>query len=123
MILHSDRGSQFTCTAFRKTLSKYGAVQSMSGTGRCYDNARMESFFCYVKKGKAVSAPDCEAADGAGTEHCVPLHHDLLQPAKNLYCQSGRPAARDVPSGRQMPDCLKIIFGVFRLCTVLDFSS
>lgn len=45
MILHSDRGSQFTCTAFRKTLSKYGAVQSMSGTGRCYDNARMESFF------------------------------------------------------------------------------
>jgi len=24
----------------------------MSGTGRCYDNARMESFFATLKKGK-----------------------------------------------------------------------
>ncbi|BAL00644.1 putative transposase [Oscillibacter valericigenes Sjm18-20] len=33
MILHSDRGSQFTSDAFRKALVQYGAVQSMSGTG------------------------------------------------------------------------------------------
>jgi transposase InsO family protein len=52
MILHSDRGSQFTSTAFRKTLAKYEAVQSMSSTGRCYDNARMESFFATLKKVK-----------------------------------------------------------------------
>ena len=52
MILHSDRGSQFTSTAFRNTLAQYGAVQSMSGTGRCYDNARMESFFATLKKEK-----------------------------------------------------------------------
>jgi transposase InsO family protein len=52
MILHSDRGSQFTSTAFRKTLAKYEAVQSMSSTGRCYDNARMESFFATLKKEK-----------------------------------------------------------------------
>lgn len=44
MILHSDRGSQFTSSAFRKLLAQYGVVQSMNGTGRCYDNARMESF-------------------------------------------------------------------------------
>lgn len=50
MILHSDRGSQFTSRIFRKALKKYGAVQSMSGTGRCYDNARMESFFATLKK-------------------------------------------------------------------------
>ena len=50
MILHSDRGSQFTSAAFRKVLAQYGAVQSMSGTGRCYDNARMESFFATLKK-------------------------------------------------------------------------
>ena len=52
MILHSDRGSQYTSQGFRKTLAQYGAVQSMSGTGRCYDNARMESFFATLKKEK-----------------------------------------------------------------------
>ena len=52
MIYHSDRGSQFTSHAFRKSLAKHGAVQSMSGTGRCYDNARMESFFATLKKEK-----------------------------------------------------------------------
>ena len=52
MILHSDRGSQFTSAAFRACLAKYEAVQSMSGIGRCYDNARMESFFATLKKEK-----------------------------------------------------------------------
>lgn len=52
MILHTDRGSQFTSHEFRASLSKYGAIQSMSGTGRCYDNARMESFFATLKKEK-----------------------------------------------------------------------
>lgn len=52
MILHSDRGSQFTSNIFRTTLAQYGAIQSMSGTGRCYDNARMESFFATLKKEK-----------------------------------------------------------------------
>ena len=52
MILHSDRASQFTSSDFRKTLAQYGTIQSMSGTGRCYDNARMESFFATLKKEK-----------------------------------------------------------------------
>ena len=52
MIFHSDRGSQYTSGDFRNSLAKYGAVQSMSGTGRCYDNARMESFFATLKKEK-----------------------------------------------------------------------
>lgn len=50
MILHSDRGSQYTSAEFRQTLSKHKAIQSMSGVGRCYDNARMESFFATLKK-------------------------------------------------------------------------
>lgn len=52
MLLHSDRGSQFTSNLFRDTLARYGAIQSMSSTGRCYDNARMESFFATLKKEK-----------------------------------------------------------------------
>lgn len=52
MIYHSDRGSQYTSHDFRKALEARGAIQSMSGTGRCYDNARMESFFATLKKEK-----------------------------------------------------------------------
>ena len=52
MILHSDRGSQFTSSEFCAVLKKYGSIQSMSGTGCCYDNARMESFFATLKKEK-----------------------------------------------------------------------
>jgi len=44
MIFHSDKGSQNTSHRFREVLESRGALQSMSGTGRCYDNARMESF-------------------------------------------------------------------------------
>jgi transposase InsO family protein len=52
MLFHSDRGSQFTSALFRSALANHGAVQSMSGTGRCYDNARMESWFATLKKEK-----------------------------------------------------------------------
>lgn len=51
-IFHSDRGSQYTSEAFRETLRQAGLVQSLSGTGHCYDNARMESFFATLKKEK-----------------------------------------------------------------------
>lgn len=51
-ILHSDRGSQFTSREFRAALHHHKLIQSMSGAGRCYDNARMESFFATLKKEK-----------------------------------------------------------------------
>lgn len=57
MILHSDRGSQFTSAAFRARLQQYGIRQSMSGAGCCYDNARMESFFATLKKEKLYQMP------------------------------------------------------------------
>jgi transposase InsO family protein len=44
-IFHSDRGVQFACEEFREILDRLGFRQSMSGTGNCYDNAPMESFF------------------------------------------------------------------------------
>ena len=51
-IFHSDRGSQYTSEAFRNALKDAGLVQSLSGTGHCFDNARMESFFATLKKEK-----------------------------------------------------------------------
>ncbi len=52
VILHSDRGSQYTSEAFRRELRENGMIQSLSGTGHCFDNARMESFFATLKKEK-----------------------------------------------------------------------
>ena len=51
-IFHSDRGSQYTSEAFKKALADSGMIQSLSGTGHCFDNARMESFFATLKKEK-----------------------------------------------------------------------
>ena len=42
-IIHSDCGSQYTSSEYKKTLGQLHAVQSMSGIGKCWDNARMES--------------------------------------------------------------------------------
>lgn len=52
VIVHSDAGSQYTSEAYKLTLGKHHAVQSMSDVGKCYDNARMESFFATLKKEK-----------------------------------------------------------------------
>jgi len=34
-----------TSPGFRNVLALYGAIKSISGTGHCYDNARMERLF------------------------------------------------------------------------------
>lgn len=51
-IVHSDRGSQYTSSAYRTAIQKYGIVQSMnSAGGRCHDNARCKSIWARMKKG------------------------------------------------------------------------
>lgn len=52
VLIHSDAGSQYTSDRFKKVLGDYHAIQSMSDVGKCYDNARMESFFATLKKEK-----------------------------------------------------------------------
>jgi transposase InsO family protein len=49
LVFHSDRGSQYAGMSFRHLLSKHKMIQSMSGSGNCYDNAIMESFFHTLK--------------------------------------------------------------------------
>ncbi len=49
LILHSDRGCQYTSFQYREFVRKCGIVQSMSAKGNCYDNAPMESFFHTLK--------------------------------------------------------------------------
>lgn len=49
LILHSDRGSQYTSNKFRKLLNIMGIEQSMSRKGDPWDNAVAESFFGALK--------------------------------------------------------------------------
>jgi len=51
MILHSDRGSQYTSASYRAELSRHGILQSMnSDGGRCHDNARCEAMWARMKE-------------------------------------------------------------------------
>ena len=50
-VIHSDRGSQYTSDLYRKTIKKYGIIQSMNSSGgRCHDNARCESMWARMKE-------------------------------------------------------------------------
>jgi putative transposase len=44
LVHHSDRGSQYAATDYRKTLNARGITVSMSRKGDCWDNAPMEAF-------------------------------------------------------------------------------
>lgn len=46
---HSDKGCQYTSHEFQQLLKAHQITVSMSGTGNCYDNAAMESFFHTLK--------------------------------------------------------------------------
>jgi putative transposase len=49
LIFHSDRGIEYVADSFQQQLRSFGFVSSMSGKGRCLDNAMAESFFHTLK--------------------------------------------------------------------------
>ena len=50
VIIHSDRGAQYTSQEYRAAIGRYGILQSMnSAGGRCHDNARCESMWARMK--------------------------------------------------------------------------
>lgn len=50
LIVHSDRGSQYTSKAFRGRCFEAGVIPSVGRTGSCYDNAQAESTNATIKK-------------------------------------------------------------------------
>lgn len=50
VILHSDRGCQFTSGEYQRFLKGHHLIQSMSAVGSCADNASMEGFFGMLKR-------------------------------------------------------------------------
>lgn len=54
VILHSDRGSQFTSADYQRFLTRNTQVCSMSAVGHCGDNAACEGFFGMLKRERVV---------------------------------------------------------------------
>jgi transposase InsO family protein len=50
LLHHSDRGSQYCSHEYRRLLRQFGLEVSMSGSGNCFDNAPMESFWGIIKQ-------------------------------------------------------------------------
>ncbi len=49
VLVHSDRGVQYSSQVYRSIIAAHGFRQSMSRKGNCWDNAPMESFFKTMK--------------------------------------------------------------------------
>ena len=50
VVLHSDRGTQYSAVGYRRLLEAEGVTQSFSRAGDCWDNAVVESFFATLKR-------------------------------------------------------------------------
>ena len=50
LVLHSDRGCQFTSAEYQRFLQGHNVTCSMSGVGSCADNALVEGFFGMLKR-------------------------------------------------------------------------
>ncbi len=69
LLHHSGRGSQYASGDFQALLDVHGIVCSMSGTGNCYDNAAMESFFGLLKR-ERVNRRRYQTRQEARTDLC-----------------------------------------------------
>ena len=55
VILHSDRGCQFTSDEYQRFLKGHNLISSMSAVGSCAANAAVEGFFGQLKQGASES--------------------------------------------------------------------
>jgi putative transposase len=63
VILHSDRGCQFTSDEYQRFLKGHHLVCSMSGVGSCADNAVAEGFFGMLKRERVNRRRYCTRAE------------------------------------------------------------
>lgn len=75
-IIHSDRGVQYCCEAFRAAVAKLKLVQSMSKKGDCWDNAVAESFFATLKN---------EWLPGMALQNLAHTERELFEYIEHVY--------------------------------------
>jgi putative transposase len=85
---HSDRGLQYASAAYRAVLARHGWRASMSGTGNCYDNAVVESFFGSLKRDLDVDQwPSRDAAHAAVRDY-IERFYNPVRLHSTLHYQS-----------------------------------
>lgn len=63
LVVHTDRGSQYTGQRFQALLTCYGLRSSMGDVGACWDNAVMERFWGSLKHEWLLLVPQPTRAD------------------------------------------------------------
>lgn len=66
LIMHTDRGSQYSAGSYQQLLTQHGIEPSMSRKGNCWDNAVAESFF-HTLKTELIYLEDFDTREQAQT--------------------------------------------------------
>lgn len=81
VILHSDRGTQFTSADYQQFLKDHHIISSMSAVGHCGDNAAMEGFFGKLKRERVNRRRYVTLADARADvfDYIERFHNPLIQ--------------------------------------------
>lgn len=88
LMIHSDRGVQYCCEAFRKAIATHHFVQSMSRKGNCWDNAVSESFFGTLKN---EWLPDIDIFDRVQAERELFMYIEQFYNGQRIHTTIGMP--------------------------------
>ena len=92
LIHHSDRGPQYISDDFLAELKAHGMRSSMSGSGNCFDNAVVESFFGVMKR-ERVSRVSYRTRDEARADIFEYIEVFYNQKRRHGYLGNISPAA------------------------------
>lgn len=84
LIVHSDRGSQYSAADYRQALACLGFRQSMSRLATCLDNAPMESFFGTVKRELRERLRNVNREQARAAIEGYIEHYNLVRPHRSL---------------------------------------
>ncbi len=81
VVLHSDRGSQFRSTDYRRFLKQNALTCSMSAVGHCGDNAACEGFFGVLKRERVhrMKYPTMDAAKADLLNYIERFHNPRMR--------------------------------------------
>lgn len=94
VILHSDRGTQFTSTDYQQFLKFHHILSSMSAMGHCGDNAAMEGFFGLLKRERIYRRRCLRLSDDRADvfDYIERFHNPRMQRRLDAQNQSSRPS-------------------------------
>jgi putative transposase len=89
LIHHTDRGSQYTSTAYQHALAQLQARPSMSRRANCWDNAVAESFFGTLEQELGADADWADVREArAAVENYISTFYNLVRRHSTLDFQS-----------------------------------